>query len=356
MCTRLGPSAGGLVLCVFLLMAASGCAIETSLAAQATADPFLDGGPPAAPLSCKLSGPYQTNNLTVYLIHGERQASGRELVTLEQAIDERWATVKETGDVNRLVVHNRCESDVFIHGGQIVKGGKQDRTIAFDHIVAARSSGTPVESFCVESGRWTGRAGESSAQFGKSSALLASHELKLAATDRASQSAVWNAVAAVQERLRKSIRRDVASAQSPTSLQLTLESRALEPYVREYTNSLGSLAESQPDSIGYGCIINGRLTCVEVYRSHGLFRRMWPKLLAANAVESVANLDAPRGGVAGQADVAAFIGELERGKPATRKLNDRTQIARYRADGGVLYETIDPAAGWVHRSYLVRTN
>jgi hypothetical protein len=332
-----------------------GCAIESSLAAHATADPFLDGGPAAAPLACTVSGPYETKNLAVYLVHGPGAPRGKDFLTLGDAIDRRLATVKETGEVNRLRIDNRSDSDVFAHSGQIVKGGRQDRTLAFDLIVSAGSSGTPVEAFCVESGRWTGRSGESAGNFGQSSALVASYELKQAILEEASQSAVWNAVAAVQDNLGNSIRRNVASAQSPTSLQLTLENDALRAYVREYTNGLGSLVDDHSDAIGYACVINGRLACAEVYGSHSLFTGMWPRLLAANAVESVSMFrESPAQG-ANRRSIAEFIRKLDSGEPSVRSLNDRTRICRYATDSGVLYETVDASRGaWVHRTYMSR--
>jgi hypothetical protein len=48
--------------------------------------------------------------------------------------------VYETGNVNTLQVENLSPTDdVFIHAGEIVMGGKQDRTFGVDMIVQAKS-------------------------------------------------------------------------------------------------------------------------------------------------------------------------------------------------------------------------
>ena len=357
MTTRPATGAAVLSCSLILLVANLGCVGETMLASRAVSDPFVDGGPPAQALACTLSGPHPVNNLTVYLIHGPDQPAAGDFLTLPDALGARVATVSETGSVGSLRINNHSHSDVLVHGGEIVKGGRQDRTLAFDLIVAADSNGVPVDAFCVEAGRWSGRAGESAAHFGQASSLIASHELRLAVMDRASQSAVWGAVADVQDRLRKSIRQDVASAQSPSSLQLTLENQALQSHVREYTNSFASLVDNHADAIGYACVINGRIKSAEVYATHALFRRMWPRLIAANAVESIALLRGPKGD-AGKDAVHTFVAETEGGKPAARTLNDRTRIARYTSDASIMYETVDASTGsWVHRTYLsLRTN
>src|SRR4029453_7112096 len=90
--------------------------------------------------------------------------------------------VYETADVNELEVENLSkEFDVFIQSGDIVKGGKQDRVLAASIIIPARSGRVRIESFCVESGRWTKRGGEDSTQFNSSNDRIVTKELKIAA-------------------------------------------------------------------------------------------------------------------------------------------------------------------------------
>ncbi len=51
-----------------------------------------------------------------------------------------------------------------IQAGDVVKGGRQDRTIGVGFVLPAKSGRVPIPSFCVEIGRWHRRAAESDRQ------------------------------------------------------------------------------------------------------------------------------------------------------------------------------------------------
>src|SRR5207245_790613 len=127
-------------------------------------------------------GPFTHENLTVFLIPSTDHPSAvKKFLTLQEALERKLVTVHETGRVNELAVENvSANQEVFIQSGDIVKGGKQDRIIALDLIVPAKSDKITVASFCVENGRWTQRGRETVSQFHSSTNLLASRGLKLA--------------------------------------------------------------------------------------------------------------------------------------------------------------------------------
>src|SRR5262245_51576810 len=90
--------------------------------------------------------------------------------------------VHETGSVNELTIENVSpRDDAFIQAGDIVKGGRQDRTLAYDLILGPKSGKVPIPSFCVEQGRWSRRGREDDGRFHASSDQLVTKELKLAA-------------------------------------------------------------------------------------------------------------------------------------------------------------------------------
>ncbi|MEM9931121.1 MAG: DUF6569 family protein, partial [Bacteroidota bacterium] len=60
----------------------------------------------------------------------------------------------DAGAVNTLTVQNKTDYPVFLMAGDVVQGGNQDRVIAEDQVIAARSL-TDIPVFCVEQGRWT---------------------------------------------------------------------------------------------------------------------------------------------------------------------------------------------------------
>jgi hypothetical protein len=140
-----------------------------------------------------ISGPYTHDNLTIFLLHGRDTLSGKPLLTLQEALEQKKVVVHETKEVNNLSVENVSpDVEIYIQAGDIVKGGQQDRILAYDLIVPPQSGKVPVGSFCVERGRWTKRGGEAVERFSSSANVANSKDLKVAAqSSMGSQDQVW---------------------------------------------------------------------------------------------------------------------------------------------------------------------
>src|SRR5437588_6310100 len=134
-----------------------------------------------SPFEWTISRPITHQNLAVYLILGKDVVSGKKVLTLQEALEQKKVVVHETGTVNQLSVENVSpDHEVFIQAGDIVKGGRQDRVLAYDLIVPARSGKVPLASFCGEAGRWQQRGGGNVSQFSGSSGQLPGKALRLA--------------------------------------------------------------------------------------------------------------------------------------------------------------------------------
>jgi hypothetical protein len=237
----------------------------------------------------QLSGPYRCENLSIFLIHGNDKVSGKKFLSLAEALDRQLVTIHETGDVNRLTAQNHsADSYIFIQSGDIVKGGRQDRTLGQDILLPPKSGKIALDSFCVEQGRWSQRGKETAATFSSSSKYLSSKELKLAAKRAKSQTEVWKAVADEQARLSQNVGQSVRNDASATSLQLSLESKALEEKSRKYQQTLWPIGQSEKDAVGFAYAIDGQFTTAEIYGSRVLFQKLWPKLIEAATCESIA--------------------------------------------------------------------
>jgi len=77
-------------------------------------------------------------------------------LTLDQALERGVLEIgeKDSGDVPWVVVSNRSDSRIFIMGGEILSGCKQDRIVARDVLIAPRRKQLLLPVYCVESGRW----------------------------------------------------------------------------------------------------------------------------------------------------------------------------------------------------------
>ena len=109
---------------------------------------------------------------------------------------------------------------------------------------------------------------------------------------------------------------------------------------------------------------NGRINSADQYPSNGLFKKMWPKLLAASATEAIgevrnaATKAAAPTPVPTQAptvvDVEAFLAQAAAGKAEEKPLGSLAR-QELRDSDKVLYVEARKADGaWVHRNYLAK--
>jgi hypothetical protein len=313
----------------------------------------------------RLSGPYTQGNLTVFLIHGADQLKGKPLMTLQEAMQKRIVVVHETRNVNQIAIENlSIDVEVYVQSGDIVKGGQQDRTIAFDFIVAPKSGKLPIASFCVEQGRWTRRGAESAARFGSAPNTLPSKEAKIAVKGAGpsggksdAQSKVWMEVARKQQMLSRVLGKSVKAADSASSLQLTLEDKRLLQAVDAYTTKLSPILEGKSDVIGYAFAINGAINSADIYGSADLFKKLWPNLLKATVIEAIAELQKDKKFPAVTAEAfKGFMLDAEKGKPSRIDITKRIHMVTRDAKKIVLYVTVDGAANGVviRKNYILK--
>ena len=341
-----------------------------------------------------ISGPHTHENLSLYFIHG-KSAPGPVPLTLEEALAKGLVEVNETDQVNSLTIENKSREEVFIHAGDIVKGGRQDRVVTATLILPPKSGRINASVYCVESGRWAARGVEDSRKFASSAEMLPTKDAKIAmyaaaptasgtseqqlnrepprgrpnsndalgslteqsasrlqAETRAvgGQGEVWDKVAGIQKKLSEKLKARVNSAESETSLQLALENDKLKQAQDAYMSALQSAGENDGDIIGYAIAVNGKIASADVYASNALFRKLWPRLLKSAVTEAI-GADAVFGITApDKAEVDAFLVRapdaheqettpLDGIKTATRDAPASFDAETRRADGGFLHRT-----------------
>ena len=303
----------------------------------------------------KISAPFSHQNLTIFLIHGKDQTDKKNILTLEEAMENKEFVVYETEDVNELAVENLSKvNDVFIQSGDIVKGGQQDRLLAVSIIIPANSGKITIDAFCVESGRWEKRGGEDKGKFSSSSERIVSKDLKIAANSTRSQDEVWKEVTNTQTKLSENVGTIVNSTTSETSLQLSLENKKVRENIDKYISNLGKIIEGKRDVIGYAFAINGKINSADVYVSNSLFKKLWLKMLKASATEAVANLnEKTKPGKVDAADVKTFLSDSEKGKAREDIVSKRTKVITREDETNVVFEARDEKAKLiVHKSYV----
>lgn len=360
-----------------------------SLAAGQLATPAAADTPAAK----RISGPHVHDNLAIYFVHGP-SSPGPVPLTLAEALENASVVVRETGTVNTLEIENVSDAEVYIQTGDIVKGGKQDRVLTMSLLLPPKSGRVPIGSYCVEQGRWAARGKEDVKAFASARESMPSREAKLAmnrpkaaaapppdlgrarvpsyteqqtagiaqhrqsnlAAGSSRQSEVWSEVAKTQAKLAAGLTTaTVASNESKSSLQLTLENEKLKDARNAYVAALSEKAKAETDVIGFVFAVNGKLNSADVYPSSGLFQKMWPKLLNASITEAIAERTAATKAAApSEGLVTAFLADAENGKPEENAVG-KLMKQEIRDAGAALYvEASRPDGRFVHRNYLAK--
>jgi len=302
-----------------------------------------------------LEGPFTQGNLSVVLVHGKDKIKGQTFITLQEALVQKKVIVRETREVNELSIENVSGEEVYVQSGDIVKGGQQDRMLVVDLILPSHSGIIPIAAFCVENGRWSRRGNEEVTTFTSSANVVASRDVKLAAKAKGSQSEVWSQVAAAQDKLSANTGGSVRSASSPTSFQLALENKSVQTSADAYVKALSGIIDGKSDVIGYVFAVNGKINSADIYASNALFKKLWPKLLQASAIEAVAELrrgdkfEAPK-----PTEVQGFLEDGAKGVEQEKEVSSRVQMVTRDSKDNVSFDTRDRAKSnvVVHRNII----
>lgn len=195
--------------------------------------------------------------------------------------------------VNSLTVQNKTEATVFLMAGEVVQGGNQDRIIAEDAVIAARSI-VHIPVFCVEHGRWSPHGGGGGPEASESSSTsyaftgyyqVASSEVRRATQSSKNQQEVWDKVAQITSS---------QGVQTTTGTYAALEQadefRARrDAYVRFFTGKF----DERPDVVGLIAVTGGKVIGADVFAHPGLFQKQYPALLHSYATDAVTSGTAP---------------------------------------------------------------
>ncbi|MCX7415502.1 MAG: DUF6569 family protein [Planctomycetia bacterium] len=302
-----------------------------------------------------LSAPVTAHNLTGWFILARSPAPDHNYSVLEEAIDSQTTLLHETGDVNELLIENTGDVDLFIQAGDIVKGGKQDRTIGTDFVVPARSGKIPLPVYCVEQSRWQRRSSEPVTHFSASKDFVSSKKARLALQLLKNQGEVWKSVAEEQQSLAFALADEVRSDESPTSLQLTYENEVVRHAVADYTTLLeGAPAAAGGRVVGVVWAINDVPSHADRYVHPTLFAKLWRKLLRAAAIEALgqSRRRTPAGETAGATEppttdaIREWLAArelLESSRLDEERLAPRTRVRTHRGRSQHRFEVFDTA-------------
>jgi hypothetical protein len=279
-----------------------------------------------------VGAPFVKENLAVYPIYAEHQEDPGEYATLEAALAAGTAVVRELGadapaaparsmrsmnqqayagggaEVNRLALENKGKLPILVLAGTVVKGGRQDRQIGQDFVVAPGAT-VPVDAFCVEHGRWVEqREGHDTGGKFETAGVLAQAQVRSAAQYEANQGKVWEKVGSVNAQAGK--------APASGTLMATLGDKELsarrEGLAAGAATYLGALGDGAT-VVGIAYAVNGKVVGARWFLSHRLFEQYRPTLLATAAQDAVgAPVPAAVQGAPAPAGVKGFLDDAQK--------------------------------------------
>jgi hypothetical protein len=283
---------------IFTAMAAIGGLVLTLMSAIGWAAPPPGTKPTTAALpglklasyAASVGAPIELGALTLFPIYAVSDPRLDDAISLELALERGTARVRELGSeddpsagtVGTLVVDNLGDAAVFVLAGTVVKGGKQDRQIGQDFVIAPKKV-VDVQAFCVEHGRWTEeRDGQRTGGSFSASGMLAPSAVRVAGQYENDQSKVWDQVAQTNAKSNK------------TAASGTLMATYDDEEVRRERTALAERAAEKlaavpsPQAVlGLAYAVGGEIRNVRWFANRSLFVQHRDKLLQTAAVEAL---------------------------------------------------------------------
>jgi hypothetical protein len=255
---------------------------------------------------------YTYDNLRLYPIYAKQTfktefKSLGKYTTLQQAIAANKVRITEksgSGTVNTLSIENVSQDTIIVIVGEVIKGGKQDRIINKDMILAPLSGKKDLSVYCVESGRWSDGPSfhkttrNAPAEF-KQYHSKGSMSLRKVVEKEKDQGKVWAKVEEINTN-----NKTITSTKTYTAITSSTDyNKKLDKYITFFQNKF----ISQPDVIGVIIVSGDKVLGTDMFASHELFMQQYESLLHSYATEAILN---GKPVTASRATVKSYIDKL----------------------------------------------
>ncbi|MBI3099484.1 MAG: hypothetical protein HYY93_14840 [Planctomycetes bacterium] len=253
-----------------------------------------------------------------------QQEAGQTAIQVDLCGDGQTIQLQTRGGgdtVNTLLIENRSDKPVFIMAGEIVKGGRQDRTIAQDSIIPPKSGPVDISVFCVEHGRWQGQ----SSRF-DSAGLCADNSVRQKALVMKGQSQVWQAVAEKNDKVAKQIaaRSDPIPGTEQTGIALEgaqtgtylagASHAAIQKRLDERLATILSRLSRHESVTGFVVALNGTVVGADIFAGPSICAKMQEKLLKSYVYDAETSDVSAARQAPSSAEVAKFLNDVAAGK------------------------------------------
>ena len=238
---------------------------------------------------------YTYENLRLYPVYANENFKSEfkmigNYLTLRDAIAKNKIKITEKtngGSVNNLSIENISSDTIIIVGGDVVKGGKQDRIIQNDILLKPKSGKQDLKVFCVESGRWTAggnsrvSSGNSAPEEFKGYYNKGTMSLRKVVEKEKDQAKVWAKVDEIND-----ANKTTTSTKTYTALSNSADfNKRLEKYLQFFKNKF----ETEQNIIGVVVVTGSKVLGCDMFATHELFSKQFESLLHSYTTEAIVN-------------------------------------------------------------------
>ncbi|MCG8419672.1 MAG: hypothetical protein MJE77_17200 [Proteobacteria bacterium] len=285
----------------------------------------------------QMGAPIQFHNISVVPVLTSRRGPFQKYTLLESGLEAKTIQVRElkgnsgAAQVNSVEVRNRGKEPVYLLGGEMILGGKQDRVIARDTVIAASGKWVEVAVFCVEAGRWRGQ----NMKFSAGKAMVDVSVRRAAMSG--SQSEVWKEVD------KKNVLHGTQSATQ--TYRRTIQNGEVRKKVRPYVQELKSRLPGNPMLAGLVFGVNGKIHVADIFGNPVLFGDLSEKLLSAYVLEALSHQVVPGSKPVSTDAAEQFVGRGRKARSKKVIKSGRARSYRKEADDLIGAETVDEKSG-----------
>ncbi len=253
--------------------------------------------------------PVYHQGLTIIPIYTSGRAVDKSrYTTADQAFNRGWLEVTELqgGRVPQVSLTNNSDRYIYIMGGEILTGCKQDRIVARDVLVRPRGKNILVPVYCVEQGRWRHESAKFYSKRNLGTFSLRSFAQK-ASPD--SQSSIWGRVFEQNEK--------AGVSSSTQAYQAVYDQPQVTKKIKYFERHFKDIPKMHDDTVGVVVAVGGQIVSVDIFGKSYLFKKLWPKILKSSALSAITS---SKFGRITQDDAVYFLRQLHdkhyRAKPA----------------------------------------
>jgi len=213
--------------------------------------------------------------LTVYTLETSVVLDGTDYRSLSEALVHKELIIieKPSASVPAVLAENRGGRSVLLLAGEIISGGRQNRTLRDDVLLPPHSGPIELPVLCVERGRWSGP--RSAFEKGSSIAAL---EVRAGASSGQSQDKVWDSVSSYGKALKApSATSDLQAVQDAPETR-----RAVDDYRKGFAGCW------RPRTVGMVVARHGRIVGADIFCNPAVFAKHRDRLLESYAVDCYA--------------------------------------------------------------------